>query len=252
MGNQRLIKMENFILEKQKATMDELCDTFHLSKNTVRRDLQKLEDRGFITKVYGGAAAVQASVSDPISTRDKKNKEAKQKIGELASTLVNDNDVIYIDSGTTAVCMIPFLTQKNNVTIVTHAMTVLERVIKFPELTVMAVGGQYNPLTNAFFGPETLNSIDALHMTKAFLGCSGLTIEGGLSNETYYEPILKNRVIEHSDKLIIVTDTSKIGHNALRTVCPLTLIDTLVTEKKPGIDIVSFCNDNGIRLLYEE
>ena len=57
MGNQRLIKMENFILEKQKATMDELCDTFHLSKNTVRRDLQKLEDRGFITKVYGGAAA---------------------------------------------------------------------------------------------------------------------------------------------------------------------------------------------------
>lgn len=252
MGDTRLIKMENMILEKQKVSIEELCSAFHLSKNTVRRDLQKLEERGFVTKVYGGAAAVQSSSSDPISTRDKKNKEAKQKIGALASTLVNDNDVIYIDSGTTAVCIIPFLTQKKNITVVTHAMTVLERVTKFPELTVMAVGGQYNPLTNAFFGPETLNSIDELHMSKAFLGCSGLTIEGGLSNETYYEPILKNRVIEHSDQLIIVTDTSKIGHNALRTVCPLTMINTLVTEKKPEGDIVAFCTDNGIRMLYEE
>lgn len=252
MNNIRLIKMENYILEKQKVSIDELCDTFRLSKNTVRRELQKLEERGFITKVYGGAAAVQASSFDPVSSRDRMNKEAKQKIGELASTLVSDNDVIYIDSGTTAVCMIPFLTQKKNITVVTHAMTVLERLIKFPELTVMAVGGQYNPLTNAFFGPETLNSIDALHMTKAFLGCSGLTIEGGLSNETYYEPILKNRVIEHSDKLIIVTDTSKIGHNALRTVCPLTMINTLVTEKRPDNEIVSFCNENGIQMIFEE
>ena len=243
--------MENYILEKQKVSIDDLCDTFHLSKNTVRRDLAKLEERGFITKVYGGAAAIQPGTSDPVSSRDKKNKEAKQKIGELASTLVNDNDVIYIDSGTTAVCMIPFLTQKKNITVVTHAMTVLERLIKFPELTVMAVGGQYNPMTNAFFGPESLDSIDKLHMTKAFLGCSGLTIEGGLSNETYYEPLLKNRVINHSDQLIIVTDTSKIGHNALRKVCPLTRINILVTEKRPDDEIVDYCRENDIQMLFD-
>ncbi|MBQ0059274.1 MAG: DeoR/GlpR transcriptional regulator, partial [Lachnospiraceae bacterium] len=112
------------------------------------------------------------------------------------------------------------------------------------------VGGQYNPATAAFFGPETIDAFRSIPITKAFLCCSGLSLYGGLSNETYYDPIIKRIVIDRSLVKILVTDTSKFNVNATRIVCPLGDMDVLVTNDKPSQDYIDYCQENDVQLLY--
>ena len=252
MRSERLNAVEKYILEHQKVSIDQLCKTFKVSINTIRRDLTELEKHGYVSKVYGGAAAVNQDDFVPVPVRSTRNKEAKEQIGNMAAKLVEDGDTIFIDSGSTVINVIPNLTNKKRITIITHSIMVLNLAIKYVEFKVMGVGGQYNPDTRSFFGPETIDALDGFHITKAFLGCSGLTAESGITNMTYYEPILKNKVIERSDKVILATDVSKMGYNATRRVCPLNKIDVLVSEKKPLQDIVDYCNRYGIDLIYAE
>ena len=250
MRSDRLHSVEKYILEHQKVSIDQLCEAFNVSTNTIRRDLSDLEKRGYVSKVYGGVVAVRPDDYVPEPMRTSRNKDAKEKIGELAAELVENGDVIFIDSGTTAINIIPKLTNKKNITIISHSMTVLALVTKYLEFDVMGIGGQYNPDTSSFFGPETMEALEGFHITKAFIGCSGVTAESGLSNMTYYEPILKNKVIERSRKVILVTDVSKMGYNATRRVCPLNAVHVLISEKKPPQDIVDYCNRYGVEMIY--
>lgn len=241
--------MEKYILEKQNVTIDKLCNEFKVSKNTVRRDLDELVKRGTITKVYGGVAALRSSNFLPAHLRGTSNKQAKQQIGEIAARLVEDGDTIFLDSGTTAPNMVPYLHNVKNLTIITHSLTVMNLLAQNRDIKLMAIGGQYNPDTNSYFGPESLEMLESLHILKAFVGCSGLTIAGGITNLTYYEPILKSKVIERSNKVILITDSSKFGHNATRSVCQIDEIDILVSEQAPPNDIKEYCQTHGIQLI---
>ncbi len=247
----RLDSIEKYILEHQTVTIEQLCKVFHVSINTIRRDLTELEKRGYVSKVYGGVAALRPADYIPEPMRTSRNKEAKELIGKLAAKLVENGDTVFIDSGTTAINIVPNLTDKKNITIISHSMTVLALVTKYIEFNVMGVGGQYNPDTSSFFGPETIDALEGFNITKAFIGCSGLTAQSGLTNMTYYEPILKNKVIERSEKMILVTDVSKMGYNATRRVCPLNAMQVIVSDKKPPKDIEDYCNQYGIEMIYK-
>jgi len=248
----RLEALKKYILENETVSIHNLCDKFKISRNTLRRDLTELEECGCLTKIYGGVSAIHQADFIPVTERSMCNKAAKELIGKLAAQLVEDGDTIFIDSGTTALNIIPNLFDKKNITIITLSMAVLSMVTKYREFQIMAVGGQYNPDTSSFFGPETIVALEGLHIVKAFIGCSGVTVESGITNMTYYEPILKNKVIERSRKVILVSDTSKMGYNATRSVCPLNKVHMLVSEKQPPMDIINYCNQFGIKIVYGE
>ena len=150
--------MEKCIIEKQRCSIDELCGKFMVSKNTVRRDLDKIEKQGAVKKVSGGAAAVVPSEADSADRRISRNTEAKEYIGMLAARLVEDNDTVFLDSGTTVIHMIPHIAARKNVILITHSVPVLNQAIGCQNVVVTAIGGQYNPITQEFFGPETISA----------------------------------------------------------------------------------------------
>lgn len=108
----RIKGIENYVIKHENVSINTLCSLFDVSKNTIRRDISELERKGVIKKIYGGITLKNKTSTVPFQQREIKHKETKKIIAKAASNLVENGDIIYIDSGTTTMHMIPFLSDK--------------------------------------------------------------------------------------------------------------------------------------------
>lgn len=245
----RLNSMENYVLSNKTVSIDELCDVFQVSKNTIRRDLNELEARGRIAKVYGGVTAVNNPEVTPLPIRSSQHSGEKEKIGALAAKLVEDGDTIFVDSGSTTVCMLEHLSDRQNVTVVTHSLAAMMAAAKHENLQLLALGGQYNSATSSFVGISALSSLSNLRITKAFMGATGVTVESGMSNTTFLEAEIKRSVVAHSGSIILMADSSKLGHEATVSFCHLQNLNSLVSDRPLPDKFRDFCKAHGIKVL---
>ena len=155
----RLNSIEQYVISRETVSIDELCEVFGVSKNTIRRDLNELEVRGHITKVYGGVTATVPSGAVPTPIRSGLNPIDKSLIGRLAAEEVADGDTIFIDSGTTTLCLLRFLVAKKRITIITHSLGALSEASKYDNLNIISLGGIYSPTTDSFVGLSTIEAL---------------------------------------------------------------------------------------------
>ena len=156
MSNYRLEKMQLFINEKQKVSLDELCEKFEISLSTLRRDLQKLSDRGSVHKIYGGVECSKERKLTPLSSRIDINHDGKLKIAYKASQYIQDNDIIFINFESTLGEMAPFLSKNRNLTVITNNMLIINKAICFNNLQLISLSGVYNQSTLSFVGERVL------------------------------------------------------------------------------------------------
>ena len=247
----RLNDMERYVLNKGTATLEELCHTFQVSMNTIRRDVADILKRGNLKKVYGGVSANAPAVPAviPMSERAAKNSAAKQSIGRVAATLVQDGMSIFLDSGSTTMQLLPNLADHSNVTVITHSLTALYEAAKYPSLHVLALGGLYNPTTSSFVGGSTIDEISRMTIDMVFLAATGVSLEHGLSNTTYFEVDIKRTVAMQNDNIVLMADHSKFGRDALLTYCKFEDLSAVVTDQPLPEAYMEVIRQNGIRLL---
>lgn len=242
--------LESYIITNAFVKTEELCSTFSVSKNTLRKYLTELEKRGQIRKIYGGVIAIHMDKVEPETRRASLASDAKVAIGRIAAAMVDDGDVIFLDSGSTVAKIVPWLSQKKNLTIVTNSYPVIMEAVKLTNINLISLGGTYYENTNSFFNEEIPERTLGMNFTKLFLGCMGVSIEGGVTNATYYETALKLNVIKRSEKVILVADKTKVGKNALRTLCKLSDLYAFVTDAKPAESFVKYCKQHKVNLMY--
>lgn len=232
---ERLKNIEFYLSENHYASIDELLENFEISIQTLRRDLNELEKRNIITKVYGGVLYNRNSVSSKdyknIDNRRDHKLVDKVKIGRLASQFVESNDVIFIDSGTTAIHIIPYLDKVKNVLIVTHSLDVVNEVAKHPQLTCILIGGKLQQSTNSFY-TDTKNF--NYNFNKAFISTVGISLPKGLSNFNFYEASIKRAVIENSSNVFVLVDDEKFDVISLNNFATYKSINTVITNKEPN------------------
>lgn len=247
----RLNSIEEYVIAKKTVSIDELCEVFKVSKNTIRRDLNELEERGNIAKVYGGVTAVNAEDVMPLPVRSGLNPSAKDKIGQIAAREIRDGDTIFIDSGSTAVCLLRHISTRIKITVVTHSLPAMMEAAKFDNINLIALGGAYNPSTSSFVGLFAQKALHDLRISKAFLSATGVTVESGMSNTTFLEAEIKRGVVSHSSKVILIADNSKLERDATVTFCKLQDTSVFVTDQRPPQKFVDFCAAHNVRLLWE-
>ena len=247
----RLNAIEEYVLSKKTVSIDDLCEVFSVSKNTIRRDLNELEARGHIAKVYGGVTAVTPEDVMPLPVRSGLNPAAKDLIGKLAARELSDGDTIFIDPGSTAVNVLRHLPPRIKLTVVTHSLPAMVEAAKYDGINLISLGGAFNPATSSFVGIFAQQALSDLRITKAFLCATGVTVESGMSNTTFLEAEIKRGVVSHASSVILVADNSKLGHDATVTFCRLQDISTFVTDQKPAPKFVEFCRAHNIRLVWE-
>ncbi len=245
----RLNKIEQHIQEAGSISLDKLCEMFNVSKNTIRRDIAELESRGSIKKVYGGIISKPRDSVEPFESREIKHQKEKKLIARLASDIVEDGDVIFIDSGTTCMHLIPYLAKKNNLTIITANYNVLSAALAYPNLTVIATGGVLYRETNSFTSHNVTDFLQHFNITKVFLAATGVSLTRGVTNTSPLEHDIKRFLVEKSAVKVLLVDSSKFDVVSLLTYCTLDQIDYVVTEQQPPKAYIDFFNANTVRLL---
>jgi len=238
MKEDRLTKMEEYIREKNSVSLDELCEVFDVSKNTVRRDVAVICERSDIHKIYGGVSVQYNRIPPPFTERSSVNTDIKRRIGKHAASMVEDGDVIFVDAGTTTCQMIDFLGDRKNVTIITHSLDVITRAFAYPNLTVIAISGTLNRLTYSFTGQTGSDILKEYNIRKAFMAATGLTIQNGATQAASYEFAIKEAAAKKSDLVYLMIESQKIGRVCLLTYCTTDKIDAIITEKMPNADFM--------------
>lgn len=240
MRENRLTKMEEYIRKNGSVSLDDLCREFDVSKNTVRRDVAQIVEQTDIRKIYGGVSVQRNVIPPPFAERSAVNQDVKESLGRKAAQYVNDGDIIYVDSGTTTCRMIDYLGDRSNVTIVTHSLDVINRAVAQPGLNIIALSGTLNRKTLSFTGQSTIDVLQDLNISKAFMAANGLSVKNGATQSTSIEFAIKKCVVNRSETVYMMIERRKIGSVSLLTYCPLERIDTIITEKKPE---QAFCDE---------
>ena len=232
-----------FILSRLKShpmiSISDLCKEMNVSKSTVRRDLKLLEDQGRIVRERGGAveAGLIETMGDlteaPVLEKVNINSEEKKVIGQLAAAEVSDGDLIFIDSGTTPLDLIPYLYNKK-IKIVTNSFILLSRLNGL-EADVYVLGGKYSKEHEVSFGPATMEQLQDFRFDKAFIGASGADIALGevYTSEFEYGSIKKS-VMKRSKHSYLLIDDSKFRHTGLSAFGHFKDFDKIFTNATPG------------------
>ncbi|MDO5142262.1 MAG: DeoR/GlpR family DNA-binding transcription regulator [Eubacteriales bacterium] len=248
----RLNSIEQYVISRETVSIDELCEVFGVSKNTIRRDLNELEMRGHVTKVYGGVTATVPSGAVPTPIRSGLHPVDKSTIGRMAAEEIEDGDTIFIDSGTTTLCLLRFLAAKKRITIITHSLGALSEASRYDNLNIISLGGIYSPTTDSFVGLSTIEALSAMRINKAFMGATGVSLTAGMTNTTFLEAEIKRAVVQRADSIYGMADSSKIDKQAIVTFCHLKDLTGFITDREPPAEYVAFCQQEGVRLRFEQ
>lgn len=245
----RISEIEKYIRTVENVSLDQLCEMFKVSKNTIRRDIAELEKKGSIKKVYGGITINSKSNVEVFESREITHQEEKEIIGQLASQLVENGDVIFIDSGTTTKHIVPFLKNKENVTIITANLHVIVASLFQSNLHVISTGGELYREAYSFTGPNVINSLKSYNITKAFLASTGISIDRGATNVSPLESETKKYVMTNCASKALLVDNSKIDIAALMTYARLEDFDYFISDAQPPQGYVEFFQEHNITLL---
>ena len=251
MKEERISQIHELLKEKTRISLDELCEIFNVSKNTIRRDIAQLEEQGVIHKVYGGIVLEESKIRplEPFSTRVLRHINEKKKIAAVAAACINEGDVIYIDSGTTTMNMIPHIATKNFLTVVTASVYVLELASQYPNLNLIATGGNLQPLIKAFVGPSVLSCIKNFNFSKVFLAATGISLEHGATNASPLECEIKQCLVQKNCSKYLLVDHSKFDVASLMTYGDLQDIDCVVTDAPPPEKYAKFFSKNDVGII---
>ena len=245
----RIQEMERYVLHRGAATMEELRVHFDVSMNTVRRDVAQLLQRGTVEKVYGGVCARPTEQAlTPYEERRRGSEQAKAAIGRQAAELVENGDVIFIDSGTTTLQMIDFLQDKRDVTIITNNLEAIIRALPHENLTLIALPGQVRRKTHSLTGDDAVRYLKRFNIRKAFMATTGVSSHG-VTNSSPMEYEIKKCAVENAERTVLLLAQAKFGVTGLMTFAQLEDFDDIITDGLPAPEVRQQIQQSGAQLI---
>ena len=219
---QRRRRIIEVLAAEQAADVTSLAGTFEVSPATIRRDLQQLERSGLITRTHGGAVTSESKAFEPLYA-DKAHEQAHEKaaIAARAARMVEDGDVIVLDSGSTTLALAKRLKQHRDLTVIAADV---------PTFNVIVVGGQVRPGLYSLVGSTAEHVMAQFHANHAFLGADAIDLQMGISNASMLEVNIKRQVIESASNVVLVADHTKFERTSLVKVADLEAVDVIVTD----------------------
>jgi len=242
------------ILNRENAVqVEDIAERFDVSVATVRRDLTALEEEGLLRRVYGGAVPVKRPIASDAAFKIRacQNSGKKAAIGKLAASLVQPGDTILLDVGTTTLEVAKALKHRSDVTVLTNSLSILNELVD-SSLNVYSLSGRMRKGEYAFEGRLVANTLQSFHISKAFIGCGGYSLEYGITEHIYESAQNREFFIEQSDEAILVADSGKFGINTTVLVENSNMVKTIVTDEGLPEPLREELRSKGIRLLIAQ
>ena len=206
----RWSKIIDLCKEKDTVTVEELVEYLNASPATIRRDLQDMEDLRMLERFHGGARLSGTSAHEPaMLIKSELNAHEKRQIGYCAAKMIQDNQMVYIDAGSTSFEMLQYITARN-ITVVTPGVphiTVLGR----RGINTIVLGGKLHWPTEAITGKTAVRQMQELYFDISFVGTNGIHERIGFTTSNELEAETKSLAIQHSNDAYIIADSSKFS-----------------------------------------
>ena len=233
------------------GSIAELSQKYSVSEMTIRRDLLVLEGVGHIKRTYGGALLSNSLSAEPrYAAKQKLHASSKASLAQYAAEkLVKSGDIIILEGGTTITAMAQYLTNIQNLTVVTNGLyTTNELQSLAPGSTVICTGGILREVSATFVGPVAEQFFREFHANKLFLSATGLTFNAGFTDPSMLETQVKKAMKASADQVIMLLDSHKFGVKSLTTFLQADQINILVTDAAAPEDVLQTLRAKGVEI----
>ena len=236
--------------ENGKVDVAELAAEFDVSTVTIRTDLNDLDKKRMLVRSRGGAIAI-TTITKELSVKEKHNENQwiKEKLGQAVAKLIQNNERIIIDSGTTTEEVAKALLPYENLVIMTNGLNIANELSRIENIDILMTGGNLRHKSLSFYGRQAESSLSNLRFDKVILGVDGIELPSGITTHFEHEATLNRLMCQVSKEVIAVTDSSKFDQSGFHVIAPLNSIDTLVTDSNIPQAYKDYCEAHNINLV---
>ena len=242
-------KILDLLRASERCSVDDLAQALDVSRESIRRDLTDLAERGMVRKFHGGAALPESEHEGGFQLRMSQNTAAKRSIARRAAGLFEPGDAVFIDTGTTTLLFAEELARRSGVTVITNSVSIAKRVTNGTGANrAFVIGGEYFPDADEMLGTLALEQIRRFHPVHAVLTVGTVSLDGVMDYDLN-EAEVARAMLAQARSLTVLADSSKFGRSALFQVCPLSSIDRLVTDAPPDTALLRALEAENVELL---
>ncbi|MDK2991040.1 MAG: hypothetical protein PWP48_273 [Clostridiales bacterium] len=248
LAQERQQRITELLQKNGFVKVSDLSRQFNVSMETIRRDMDALESQGILKKTHGGAMLDDGVRSvPPISQRLTINAQKKEEIAHLAVSLINEDDSVIFDSGTTTMAIARAITNIS-IKVITNDIHVADELAAKDKIDLMVTGGTLLKGSYSLVGPECTSAFQRINADKLLLAASGVDILSGLTVSNALEAEAKRHMIASAKEIILVADSSKFGKRSLISYAPLSAVNMIITNGDIPHDVEDAITEMGIRL----
>lgn len=248
---ERLRKVKEIMLEYKHIDISTLSSILSVSEVTIRKDLAKLEQQGFLKKMHGGAILNEEDPSVKLAYIDDPFYEEKKSIAKIASQVIKDGEIILLGNGSTCLEIARNIKDKKNLTVITNNFNVIEELAGIDNIHLVCTGGNAKVINESieFVGSFTLKVLEGIFINKSFISVQGIHLQHGYTVTRSEHLDFYNAVKSISNEVIVVADYSKFNKTALLPFCKIDDITKVITNENIPEKYKKYFFEKGIQLF---
>ena len=252
---QRRRQLLGLLRQDTVLSVRHLSEQLGVSDLTIRRDLDALQAKGLVERLHGGAHLLQSAAREmdkheiSFYIRQGIASEEKRAISRAACRFLEQDQVVFLDASTTALCLVQILPEDLSLTIVTHSAYLPIELAGRTNLQVISTGGMFHPTSLCYLGSDAENRLRQFHAHRAFLGVKGLTPTEGCTDANRLEVQLKTQMVQQAREVIILADHNKLGNIGLSSFATLGEVSILITDEKADSKLIEAIRGLGVEVI---
>lgn len=253
MRTHRLTQIEQLLRDHGECSVEFLSGELAVSDMTIRRDLQRLAQRGRIVRNHGGATATEEVLFEfQFLNRFQHHREQKDRIGELAASLIEDGQSVMLDSGTTTLSLARHLLKRWGLAVITTSLPIAAALQQAAGVETILLGGMVRRDAPDLGGPLTESNLESLRADLAFVGADGIGTDGELYNSSMSVGRMLGKMVSRANAVYVVADSSKIGRTALSRFGNARDFQGLITDSAIAPADLTALRQAGVRILLAD
>ena len=250
---QRRSEIVALIHAEGRVRVSELSARYGISEVSIRKDLEHLEMQGQLSRIHGGAVGQgKLYVNMDLAERAKTNASAKRLLAKSVAALIEDNDTVMMNAGTTLSYVLHALQGKRNITLVTNSLQNAMELASHPGFKVILLGGDLDTKYQFTYGIDTITQLEQYHANKCIISVDGIHKTDGMTLYYANESAIVRKMIAFSDQVIVVADSTKLGKSTFSRIGDLSDVDVLVTNKKDDSPELDTLEELGVEVYQAE
>lgn len=249
-AEERYNNIMRLLTEKGRVSSAELSSALNISRETIRRDLNRLAQEGRLVKTRGGATLTDASLTSldfPYTAREKANRTEKADLCAFAASFIQERDTIFLDNSSTVTHLIRFIPKQYPLNLLVHSIPLLLTLANMhnPNWNVFSLGGMLNCTTMSSSRTLMLAALNNFMPTKAFISCHSIN-KDYFATDSYMEDVeIKCRALEISAETFLLADASKMNHPGVIKIASSNKFDHIITNEKAAPFFIEELTNHG-------